>query len=158
MKARSLIIYLLAVLGVAASLTLLIGCGGNEARLTKAQFLKQGNAICRQAGAEQAELAGHYEKGQVAPGEFEVVTAVFVPPMEKELRRLKVLTPPQGDEKQVRAILKGIEKGVKDAKFDYLDLFVKQTDPFVQANGQARNYGLDICAGSSHAVIKPHAP
>jgi hypothetical protein len=158
MTSKRPITSLLAVLGAASLLSLLIGCGGNEEQLTKAQFLKQGNAICKQAGAEQAELASHYKKGQVAPGEFGVVTAVFVPPMEKELRRLKALAPPQDDEKQVQAILKGIEKGIKDAKFDYLDLFVKQTDPFVQANEQAQKYGLDICAGSSHAVITPHGP
>ncbi len=158
MTARSPIASLFAVLGVAASLTLPIGCGGDEEQLTKAQFLKQGNAICKQAGAEQAGLASHYKKGQVAPGEFEVVTAVFVPPMERELRRLKALAPPQDDDKQVLAILEGIEKGIKDAKFDYLDLFVKETDPFDQANEKAQKYGLDICAGSSHAVIKPQAP
>jgi len=155
MTARRPIISLLAVLGAATSLSSLIGCGGNEEQLTKAQFLKQGDAICRRAEAEQAGLASHYKKGQVAPGHFEVVTAVFVPPMEKELRRLKALSPPQKDEQQVRAVLEGIEKGVKDAKFDYLDLFLKQTDPFAKANELARKYGFHVCAESSHAVIKP---
>lgn len=155
MTARSPITFLLAMLGLVASLSSLVGCGGGEEQLTKAQFLKRGDAICRQAGAEQAERASHYKKGQIAPGEFEAVTAVFVPPMEKELRRLKALSPPQGDDKEVRTILKGIEKGVKDAKFDYLDLFVEQTDPFAEANELARNYGFHACAESSHAVIKP---
>lgn len=158
MTARSSIGFLVAVLALMASLSSLTGCGGGEEQLTKVQFLKQGDAICRQAVAEQADRASHYKKGQVAPGEFEVVTNVFVPPMEKELRRLKALNPPRDDEKEVRAILKGIEKGIKDAKFDYLDLFVKETDPFARVNKQARGYGLDVCAGSSHAVIKPHAP
>ena len=145
------------LLGASISFSL-VGCGGSEDQLTKAQFLRQGNAICRQAGAEQMELAGHYKKGQVAPGEYEAVTAVFLPPMEKELRRLAALSPPQGDEKEVRAILKAIESGVDDAKADYLDLFVKQTDPFAEANELARKYGFHACAESSHAVVKPHPP
>ncbi len=154
MTPRGPIVSLLAVLGV-AWLSALIGCGGSEEQLTKAQFLERGDAICRQAGAEQVELAGHYKKGQVAPGEYEAVTAVFVPPMEKELRRLRALNPPQDDEKEVGAILEGIESGVKDAKLDYLDLFVRETDPFAEANELARKYGLQACAESSYAVIKP---
>lgn len=130
------------------------GCGGGESQLTKAQFIQQGAAICRQAAAEQAELASHH-KGEVVSGNFEAVTAVFVPPMEKELRKLEALQPPEADEGKVRAILKGIRSGVQDAKADYLDLFVKETDPFVRANALARKYGLEACAESSHAVIKP---
>lgn len=155
MRARSPIVFLLAVLTVAASLASLVGCGDSQERLTKAQFIKGGDAICEQAGAEQAKLAGHYKQKEVAPGYFEVVTAVFVPPMEKELRQLKALSPPQADEKKVRVILKGIESGVKDAKADYLDLFVKETDPFAEANELARKYGLQACAESSYAVIRP---
>ena len=83
MTARMPKTFLLAALMAAALLPSLTGCGGSEKQLTKAQFLRQGDAICGRAGAEQVELAGHYEKGQVAPGEFEAVTAVFVPPMER---------------------------------------------------------------------------
>ena len=47
MTARGPITFLLAVLGVGVSLSLVMGCGGGEEHLTKAQFLKQGDAICR---------------------------------------------------------------------------------------------------------------
>ena len=132
----------------------LLGCGGGESQLTRTQFIRQGDAICEQAAAEQAKLAAQH-KGEVVSGNFEAVTAVFVPPMEKELRRLRALRPPQADEAMVQAILKAIGSGVKDAKADYLDLFVKETDPFVEADALARKYGLGACAESSHAVIKP---
>jgi hypothetical protein len=75
--------------------------------------------------------------------------------MERELRRLKALNPPEADEARVRAIRAGIESGIKDAKADYLDLFVKETDPFAEANELARRYGFKACAESSHAVIQP---
>jgi hypothetical protein len=132
------------------------GCGGSgESRLTKVQFIRQGDAICREAAAEQAKLAAQH-KGEVVSGNFEAVTAVFVPPMERELHRLRVLSPPRADEKQVRAILKATASGVEDAKADYLDLFVQETDPFAEANALARGYGLAACAESPHAVVKPH--
>ena len=129
------------------------GCGGGESQLTKAEFIRQGDAICRQAAAEQAELASQH-KGEVVSGNFEAVTAVFVPPMERELRKLEALKPPEADEGEVRAILKGIRSGVQDAKADYLDLFVKETIGWRGKRAGAKD-GLKACAESSHAVIKP---
>jgi hypothetical protein len=154
MRPTVVLLFCLAMAGAAALALAIAGCGGGESRLTKAQFIKQGEAICRQAAVEQAKIASHY-KGEVVSGNFEAVTAVFVPPMKKELRRLEALSPPQADEKEIGAILRAIESGVKDAKADYLDLFVKETDPFIRANTLARKYGFKACAESSHAVIKP---
>jgi len=157
MTTRGLTTILFAALMVAA-LSSLTGCGGGEEGPTKAQFIRQGDAICRQAAAEQVKLASHYKKKEIAPGHYKATTSVVVPPMEKELRRLKGLSPPQDDEKKVRAILEGIESGVHDAQHDYLDVFYEENDPFAEANELARKYGFHACDGSSHAVIKPHAP
>jgi hypothetical protein len=133
------------------------GCGGGDSgpHLTKAQFLKRGNAICAQAKAEQVRRAHGHEKALVNSPQVNDVLPVFLPPMQKELRRLEALNPPQGDEKKIQEMLKWIAWGVKDANSDFLDLYAKRSDPFVRANKEAREYGLDVCAGSSHAVIKP---
>jgi len=141
---------LLLLVLTAAALT---GCGGDDSRL-KAQFIEEGEAICRQAAIEQKELASRYE-GKAAPGKFEIVISVFVPPMEKELHRLEALRPPESDDEEVSAILSEFESGIETAKADYLDPFVKATDPFARANELARRYGFEACAESSHAVIEP---
>jgi hypothetical protein len=146
---------ILAPLAIIVILLAAPGCGSEESALTKPQFIQQGDAVCRRAAAEQARLASHYKKGEVAAGNFEVVTTVFVPPMSRELRRLKALSPPQADAARIRRILKALESGLEDAKTDYLDLFVKETDPFAKANELAQRYGLNACAKSSQAVIKP---
>lgn len=83
------------------------------------------------------------------------VLPVFLPPMQKELRRLKALDPPGGDEAKIQVMIEKFEWGLKDAKSDFLDLYVKKADPFRRGNKLAQEYGLDACAGSSHAVIKP---
>jgi len=142
-------------MGLVAAALSIAGCGGSGgSQPSRAQFIRQGDAICKQAAAERERLAARY-KGEVVSGNFEAVTAVFVPPMERELRRLRALGPPQADEKKVRAILKATKRGIEDAKADYLDLFVRETDPFAEANALARRYGLATCAESSHAVIQP---
>ena len=132
---------MLALVGVAALALAIAGCGGGESELTKAQLIRQGDAICEQAGVEQAKLASEH-KGEVVSGNFEAVTAVFVPPMEKELRRLEALSAaPAALTKEIGAILRAIESGTEDAKADYLDLFVKETDPFTLSERLGAEYG-----------------
>ncbi len=132
-----------------------VGCGDDGPHLTKAQFLKRGNAICAQAKAEQVRRASGHEKALVNSPQVNDVLPIFLPPMQKELRRLEALNPPQGDEEKIEAMLKWIKWGIKDANSDFLDLYAKRSDPFRRADKEARAYGLDVCAGSSHAVIKP---
>lgn len=147
-----------SLLALVALLTVAVGapgCGDDGPHLTKAQFLKQGNAICAQAEADQVRLANGHEKALAEHVEVTPVLAVFVPPMEKELRRLKALDPPQGDEEEIRAILAAIGWGINETKSDFLDLYVKAKDPFRRAAKLASEYGLEVCAGSSYAVIKP---
>jgi hypothetical protein len=149
------LVKILAPLAITVLLLAAPACDGGENELTTAQFIQQGDAICTQAAAEQARLVSHYKKGEVAAGNLEAVTAVFVPPMSRELRRLKALSPPPADAARIRGILTAIESGLEDVKADYLDLFVKETDPFAEANELAQRYGLNACARSSHAVIRP---
>lgn len=83
--------------------------------------------------------------------------AFFVPPLKKEVRRLEALEPPQGTKGEILMVLNAIESGLYDVKVDYVDLYFKETDPFREANRLALKSGLDACAETSHAVIKPTA-
>jgi hypothetical protein len=126
------LVKILAPLAITVLLLAAPGCDGGESELTTAQFIQRGDAICTQAAAEQVRLVSHYKKGEVAAGNLEAVTAA-----------------------RIRGILMAIESGLEDVKADYLDLFVKETDPFAEANELAQRYGLNACARSSHAVIRP---
>jgi len=147
--------------GLVATLAI-AGCGGGEAHQaggeapqTKAEFLVSGNAICRRAAAEQVQLAGRYDPKRIPRPDSKAVMAVVVPPMEKEVRRLEALNPPQGGKGRILTILNAIESGLYDVRADYVDLFFKENDPFKEADRLALRFGLDACAESSHAVIKP---
>ena len=145
------------VLSVIALTVALTGCGGGEARLTRAQFLKRGNAICAQAQAEEVKLAAQYRRQQRALVEeqpYVVVPPAIVPPLERQLRRLRAMNPPEADQKKLRAIFKGIAAGIEDVTYDPLDLFYRESDPFEVPDTLAREYGLDVCARSSHRVIR----
>jgi hypothetical protein len=135
----------------------LAGCGeSGEGPLSKAEFIERGDAICNRAAAEQRALAPPATVESQAPANrSSYIEPVLVKSIEKELRRLKALGLPPGDKKKIEAIFKEIEKGLEDAKLDPLDPLVKATDPFRKANRLAREYGLEACAESSHAVIRP---
>jgi hypothetical protein len=121
----------------------------------KARFVKRGNAICRRADAEQRRLAARYlKKGPVAY-KWELAAPAVAPAMEKELRGLRALKPPEGDEAKVRRILEKMEKGVGDTKYDPIDLIYTESDPFRGMHALAKRYGLTVCAVSSQTVIRP---
>jgi hypothetical protein len=77
------------------------------------------------------------------------------PALEKELRKLRALEPPRGDEAKIRRILEQMQKGIGDAKYDPIDLVYTWSNPFSGARGLAKRYGLTVCAFSSQAVIRP---
>lgn len=145
----------LVLVGMLLSLVWLAGCGGGDGPPSRAEFLESGNAICSRAAAEQRALAPPTLKSMPLANRSYYVESVQVKAIETELRRLKALSLPPRDRKQIDKIWKEIEKGLKDAKLDPLDPLVKQTDPFASANRIARAYGLKACAESSHAVIRP---
>ncbi|HET9677512.1 MAG TPA: hypothetical protein VFP21_08430 [Solirubrobacterales bacterium] len=166
MKTKSHALSLLASIAMIVSLAFLAGCGRSgetssakpQFSAEKARFLRRGNAICKRADAEQRMLVTRYlNKGPVAQ-RWELVLPAVVPPMEKELRELRALSPPGEDEAKMRRILEEMGKGVEDAKNDPLDLMYTDSDPFLTARQLAKRYGLTVCAFSSEVVIRPRNP
>lgn len=185
MKLKPRAVLLFASVLTAVSLACLAGCGGSgetsstkpqppaekpqsktqppkrspadKARYIKekAQFVKRGNAICRRADAEQHRLAVRTLKKGPLNRKWELAAPAIVPAMEKELRELRALEPPEGDEAKVRRILKAMQKGVEDAGYDPIDLIYTWSDPFSGARALAKRYGLTVCAYSSQTVIQP---
>ncbi len=145
----------IALIGTLLSLTGLAGCGGGGGPLSRPEFIERANAICTRAAAEERSLVPPTFRSLPLANRSTYVESVQVKSIEKELRRLKAISPPLGDGKQIQAIWKQTEKGLKDAKLDPLDPLVKETDPFARANRLARRYGLEACSKSSHAVIRP---
>jgi len=181
MKTKSCYLLLFTAVAMIVSLACLTGCGSSgetssaETRspaekvrapeekalppkpspAEKARFLKRANAICRRADAEQHRLATRYLKRGPVAVKWELIDPAVVPAMEKELRELRALNPPGGDEAEIRRILVEMEKGIKDADYDPIDLVYTWSDPFTAMRGLARRYGLTVCALSSQAVIQP---
>lgn len=149
---------------LAVLLAFAAGCGGGDGdtsgktsgektaapALTKDDFVKQANAICRKTDETQTSELGTYVKEHPKAedskaGQEKMVSAVGLPPVQKEAEELAELGAPKGDEAQVEAIVSGIEAALVKAEADPAAVLESNT-PFDAAGKLATKYGLKDCA------------
>lgn len=122
---------LIALLLGLALLPALSGCGQGgseptvktEESLTKKVYLRRAHSICYRFSKQQVrETEAFRERWGLDgsdPGQRELerlIKAVVVPVAEEKLAELKKLPAPKGDEREVDALLRAIEKGIRDAE------------------------------------------
>ena len=125
------------------------GCGGDDDELTKAEFLKQGNAICANGNKEIDAAADKAFSSNQRPSNAEVkkfAEDTLIPSVEGQIDDLRDLTPPSADEDQVNAILDEDDTALDETKADPT-IVASGQDPFKKANQLAKSYGLTECAG-----------
>jgi len=138
------------------------GCGSDSetdsnstaatATLTKAQFVKQADQICRkalvekdEAVREELESLSAQERAQPSKGTLEEIGATALLPPFKQIKvKLSKLTPPAGDEEAVQAIVAKLEAGIEKAEENLAAL--SRTNPFVGAATAAKAYGIQGCS------------
>ena len=129
-------------------------CGSDSKALSKEDFLKQGNDICKK-GNETIDAASKKAfPDQTAQPDPEALKKFFndtvFPNVKKQIEDIDALKPPKDLEADV-------DKLVKDAKDtltklqdqvnkDPQSLFSSSEDPFTEVNKQATKIGLTTCA------------
>ena len=141
----------LCVAGVCALAAAAIGCGGDDDEaLTKAQFLKQGNAICKKGNKEIDKAAKKTFTSNKRPSTAEITKFAedtLIPSVEEQISGIRDLNPPSADEDQVDSILDEAESALDKTKADPSIFANEKNDPFKKANQDAKAYGLTECAG-----------
>jgi hypothetical protein len=126
----------------------LAGCGGgSDDRLTKDEFLKQGNAICAKGDKQIETAAGKAFATPDNPTKAEVVTfakTVVLPTVQDEVDELRALSPPKEDEARIDEILDKAQAALDKLRANPA-LLVSDTG-FEEANRLAGAYGLTACA------------
>lgn len=120
--------------------------------LTKAQYVKRVNALCKRNEKKQSEAVLAYreenpETLEEGGGGFEgSLQEVYLPMKEEELEELRAIGAPVGDEDKVEAFLTAFEDFVRAAK----DLEGAPSGAVnrlaIRAGKLAVNYGLRECA------------
>jgi hypothetical protein len=120
--------------------------GATGEALTKAEFIKQADEICASGDKTIDEAFKDLGSGQPSDQEAEqVITDTVVPEVQGEIDGIRALTPPEGDEDEVTAILDAAQSAVDQAKEDPSLLTQQGEDPFQEANQLAKEYGLKVC-------------
>lgn len=128
------------------------GCGaGASSAPSKAEYVKQADAICRAATAKVTTAAAKVFTGgtPTLPQVRAYATRSFFPVIEQELKDLRGLTPPDGDAARTAAIYDAVQAGVDKARGNPVLLGIAGArNPFTPANAKANAYGLTVCGAT----------
>jgi hypothetical protein len=142
----------------AAVLTVPIAAGCSEsgdrtttAKITRSAFIKRANIICNRTYQQiRAEYLA-FVKSSKANGFSEIqpirryANTVLIPAKQREVKELRALGAPSGDEGQVEAIIDAYEEGIATAKEDARAAVTSAFGVFVKATEMAEEYGLQGC-------------
>jgi len=162
------------LLTLAAVALLAVGCGGSadtspslstanselptDGPLTKAEFIKQGDALCERAQAKQYNDARRYrtvqakELGSLSLREVEerLIRLIVLPSVRDQAKGLDSLPAPAGQEKKIKTIVAEIEAAVKKAEKVPLSAESEVgygENPFHGVDIELRDYGFSFCNG-----------
>jgi hypothetical protein len=147
-----------ARLGAALALAALAGCGGDDEPddfspvvvepLSKVEFLDEADRICFASEARIEAAADDLvtRRRDPAPAEVErVALGVVVPALESEVRAIRALGAPDGDEQEVEEILSATEQGIAAIERDPRGLLDGVPAPLGRAQRLAEAYGSRQC-------------
>jgi hypothetical protein len=146
---------------VAATIIALVvagcGSGGDSSTATvpisKAVFIKKVDAVCKN-GTERMQRAvlkflkqGRELKRPSTAESVKLVGTVIVPSVQQEIKEIKALGVPSGDEEKVEAIVGALEEGVETAEDDPQAVVKGSSDVIFGIAGRiAGEYGIAGCS------------
>ncbi len=142
--ARGLPFTLVATALVAATAA---GCGSSsKPTITKAEYVKKGNAICAHGNATQqaaaASLGEHPSQAQIEA----LVTGTLIPGIQSQIDAIRALGAPSGEEATVSHMLDVAQEDLDKVKSNPSALAQESAHPFANFAAIAHPYGLTECA------------
>lgn len=139
-----------------------VGQGGadetNRKAITKAEFIKRADAICRRSSkrivretfAALRKSNDLSDPSKIPEASAGVVRTVFSPLVERQAREIRALGLPQGDEDRVEAFLDALLDVARGASqdpetFAQLDTTDPSENPYQKADQLAEQYGFKDC-------------
>jgi hypothetical protein len=147
---KRLIATVAVLVTVAATAAVFVGVAAAGEPLSKKQFLKKANAICRDvaeeldAAAEEA-FAGVDENEVPPPEALAAFAQDAVPVLRAGIEEIGALEPPRADRKKVDKILKAYTEQTNALEVDPNALATVE-DLSNKADKLAKKYGLKACA------------
>jgi hypothetical protein len=140
--------------GVVAIAVIAAGCGSSSSSdsLTKAEYIKQGDALCKKGSGEIEEEVETYAKennislkSEPSEEQLEAISEdVVIPAVQSQLDGLKGLGTPSEDEDKSNEVLDALEEGIEKGEEDPA-AFVEGKGTLVKANELANEFGFKVC-------------
>jgi predicted Zn-dependent peptidase len=128
----------------------LSGCGDSEPKkvetpaLTKAEFIKQADAICKATNDKMDQLGADINENTSMDEIQTFLEKKAIPEMTAMVAKIRDLEPPKADEKQVDTMLDAVEAEI--AKVTKNPMALMGDGAFDAANKLAADYGLKTCS------------
>jgi hypothetical protein len=139
-----------SIVGLAVLVVLVaVGCGGggSDETVTKADFVRQGNAVCgkwQQARSSAFSEINQKFKPPITQAKREEAILFILKPYNDAIQGLKELEPPAGEEEKVEAMIKSMEEGWAQGQADPGSL-ISSGVAFNKSNKLLDEYGLKEC-------------
>ena len=151
---KRLILPLAALIALAA---IAAGCGSSSddstdatVTLTKVEFIKQGDAICKKNNEQSEKEAEEFaeengfdlekpDKGKLE----EAISEVLVPSLNQQAEEIGALGAPEGDEEKVEEIVVSLEDAASEIEDDPGSVFAG--GPLKKPAKLAGEYGFKVC-------------
>jgi hypothetical protein len=149
----------IALLAALAAISVIAaGCGGGSdssstsATISKAQFIKQADAICAKGNKENeaefeefAKENGLSEKKEPTKAQQEeAISEIVAPGVEKQIEEIDALGAPEGDEGKIEAMVAAVEEGAEEIEANPASL-IEGKNPLAKGSKLAKEYGLKTC-------------
>ena len=123
--------------------------GGEQEALSKAEWVKQADAICTKANDRQEALlqkAAQDVTGSPSKSDqADFVVNAGVPPLREAAASLEELGAPAGEEEKAEAFIDALEKALDEIEAEPVEFSEAKIEPFTPVERQAEKLGLEIC-------------
>lgn len=119
--------------------------------LSKAEFIKKGDEICRVVPQEFSKRLSVLEEeanksNKPKPSKSESNLEAAVPPLYVAVEALEELAPPQGDEQEAAAIVSALESAAKGLEEKPESELLGPQSPFAEFQKLTKAYGFQLCS------------
>jgi hypothetical protein len=124
-----------------------VGCGGDDDTLTKAQFINQADAICKQGNKRIDAAAKEIFTTKQEPSKAQLTqfaTDTLIPDIQGQVDDVRALNEPSEDEDQVNTFLDSAQAELDKGKED--PLYMTSSKSFSETNKLGKAYGFKVCS------------
>ncbi len=124
--------------------------------LTKEEFVKRADEICKRADDQTFDEAVLYRETHAKqlnrlepiPAEITIIRAIVFPSIRKQIKEIKALGIPKGEEREVRALYAAMALGMRKAEKAPYEIEGENPSkyPFDRYSELSREYGFGECS------------